>query len=110
MGGLMPRMALHEGLDRNDRERQDQAFGLGWIEGPLERCLCVAPVPDLLTGGGVEEQGVNGSPRRDQGLDGALGDRREQLDRPLRAVLGEVDRGRGDPHLGWVAVLLGDGV
>ena len=53
---------------------------------------------------------MNGCPRRDQGLDGALGDRRVQLDRPLRAALGEVDRGRGDPHLGLVAVPLADAV
>ena len=37
-------------------------------------------------------------------------ERREQLDRPLRAALGEVDRGREDRHLGPVAVLLGGAV
>jgi hypothetical protein len=61
-------------------------------------------------GGGVEQQGVDGPPRWDQRIDKALGDRREQIERLLGTVLGKVDRGRRNPHLGPVTILLANAV
>ena len=101
-------VAFEQPLDGGDRERQDQSFGLGELERPLERRLGRARVFELLAGGGVEQQGVNRRPGGDQGRYGSLGDGREQRDRPLGIVLGKVDRRGGDPQLGAIAVGLGD--
>ena len=65
------------------------------IKGPLERGLGLPDEPDLLTGGGLQEQGMNGCPGRDQRVDGALGDGREHVDRLLRTALGQEDGGGG---------------
>ena len=50
MGGAVPRMALEEPLNRGERERQDDPFGLGELERSLQRRLRCTGFPERVAG------------------------------------------------------------
>jgi hypothetical protein len=56
VGAAVPGVALDQGADGRGHEGQDQAFGLGQLERPLDRLLGRASVAQLLAGGRVEQR------------------------------------------------------
>ena len=87
------------------KNRQEDAVGLGDIEGTLERAPGGGPVAECVPRDRLQHESANQPVRPGHGS-GAVQDRRQRGGRRARVVLGQPQHRLGDADLAAVAVLV----
>ena len=100
----MPAVALEQPRRGVKQEREQQALGLGEIEGALEGTPDSARVPERVAGDRLKQPSLNYPETSVHQRSGAIDDRRERHRRCLRIVLGEPKYRLGVAHLCAVAL------
>ena len=111
--GAQPAVALEQARGAVEQEREEQALGLGEIEGTLEGAPGGARVAERVAGDRLEQERLNVPEVGVRQGNRAVNDRGELGRRRGRIALGEPEDRRGIAHLPAVAlrsVQLGEGL